>query len=181
MSKKSTPSRPTRKAPKDFPLTRHPRSYWCKKVKGKLRYFGKIESDPKGEAALAEWLRVKDELLAGRKPRSKQTGVTVKDVGSSFLNAKRLAQEAGEITARTHAEYVATCERVAEAFGRGRLIEDLGTEDFETLRASIAKTWGPIRLGGEVQRVRTVFKYAYEVRIMATCRRLLTEPGRTAY
>ena len=40
MSKKSTPSRPTRKAPKDFPLTRHPRGYWCKKVKGKLLFSG---------------------------------------------------------------------------------------------------------------------------------------------
>ncbi|MCY2987626.1 MAG: site-specific integrase [Planctomycetota bacterium] len=168
MSPESTPSHDRPKAPsrskphRDFPLTRHPRGYWCKKVKGKLHYFGKIQSDPKGEAALAEWLRVKDELLAGRKPRSKQTGVTVKDVGNSFLNAKRQALEAGEITARTHAEYVATCERVATAFDKSRLVEDLGAEDFESLRASIAKTWGPVRLSGEVQRVRTIFKYAYE-------------------
>jgi len=37
-----------------------------------------------------------------------------------------------------------------------------GPEDFERLRAKIAKRCGPVRLGNEVQRVRTVFKYAYD-------------------
>jgi integrase len=42
------------------------------------------------------------------------------------------------------------------------LVSDLGSEDFEALRASIAKTWGPVALGNEIQRVRVVFKYAYD-------------------
>ncbi len=48
---KSTLSRPSRKAPQHLLLPRCPRGYWCKKVKGKLQYFGTIESDPQGEAA----------------------------------------------------------------------------------------------------------------------------------
>ncbi len=64
MSKNSTPSQSSRKAPNDFPLTRHPRGYWCKKVKGKLHYFGKIVGDENGQAALAKWLDTKDDLLA---------------------------------------------------------------------------------------------------------------------
>ncbi len=46
---KLTRKRQSRKPHADFPLTKHPRGYWCKKVKGKLRYFGKIESDPEGQ------------------------------------------------------------------------------------------------------------------------------------
>jgi integrase len=42
------------------------------------------------------------------------------------------------------------------------LVEDLAADDFEQLRADIAKVWGPVRLGNEVQRVRTFFKYGYE-------------------
>ncbi len=34
-------------------------------------------------------------------------------------------------------------------------------DDFETLRAAMADRWGPVRLGNEVQKVRTVFKYGY--------------------
>jgi integrase len=47
-------------------------------------------------------------------------------------------------------------------FGRIRPVDDLAADDFEMLRADIAKQWGPVRLGNEVQRVRTVFKYGYE-------------------
>lgn len=78
MSKSSRKSR-SRKPHSDFPLTKHPRGYWCKKVKGKLHYFGKIECDEKGQAALSLWLEQKDDLLAGRTPRAKREGLTVAD------------------------------------------------------------------------------------------------------
>ena len=39
---------------------------------------------------------------------------------------------------------------------------DLAADDFDKLRVSIAKKWGPVRLGNEIQRVRSVFKYGYD-------------------
>jgi|GEM_PF-186480 len=53
----------------DFPLTAHPRGYWCKKIRGRSHYFGKVATDPDGTAALTKWLDQKDALLAGRIPR----------------------------------------------------------------------------------------------------------------
>jgi integrase len=47
-----------------------------------------------------------------------------------------------------------------------RLVDDLAAEDFENLRRHIAKRWGPVRLGNEVQRVRSVFKYGFEAGLM---------------
>ncbi len=44
-------------------------------------------------------------------------------------------------------------------FGKGRLVEDLGPDDFAALRKKMAKRWGPVRLGNVIQRVRSVFKY----------------------
>jgi integrase len=38
----------------------------------------------------------------------------------------------------------------------------LASDDFETLKASIAKTRGAVALGNEIQRVRVVFKYAHD-------------------
>ena len=130
-SNTTRPPRRTRKHP-DFPLTKHPRGYWCKKVKGKLHYFGKIADDPDGQAALERWLDVKDDLLAGRKPRDhKSGGLTVADAGDWFCNSKRLANEAGEITKRTLAEYVSTCNRLARVFGANRLVADWRQKDFK--------------------------------------------------
>ena len=51
-------------------------------------------------------------------------------------------------------------------FGKSRLVEDLATTDFETLRAGIARKRGPVALGNEVQRVRSVFKYAYDAALI---------------
>jgi len=63
----------------DFPLFPHQAGYWCKKVRGKLHYFGKVANDPKGQAALNKWLEQRDDLLAGRVPRVKVEGLTVRD------------------------------------------------------------------------------------------------------
>ena len=58
----STPQvRPSKPYPQ-FPLTPHPSGRWCKKIRGKLHYFGKID-DP--DAALERYLAEKDRLHAG--------------------------------------------------------------------------------------------------------------------
>jgi hypothetical protein len=72
---------------KDYPLTPHRHSgRWCKKVRGKIHYFGKLD-DP--QAALELWLAQKDDLLAGRTPRTASDGLTVKELVNLFLNAKQ--------------------------------------------------------------------------------------------
>jgi integrase len=146
----------------DFPLFPHAVGRWAKKVRGRTIYFGKIADDPKGEAALNKWLDEKDALLAGRTPRADNGGLTVEDLCDLFLNAKRPLVSSGELTSRTFDEYFSTGERLTKTFGLTRLVDDLRPDDFDKLRASIAKIWGPVRLGGEIQRVRTVFKYGFE-------------------
>ena len=151
-----------RKPRPDFPLFPHQRGHWCKKIRGKTHYFGKIEGDPHGDAALNLWLDQKEALLAGRKPRSKdEHGLALKDLCNRFLTAKTHQQSAGEITARTFAEYKQTTDRLMALFG-DRLVVDLQSDDFEQLRAHIAKAYGPVALGNAIQRTRSVFKYAYD-------------------
>lgn len=47
-------------------------------------------------------------------------------------------------------------------FGRLNAAGQLTNDDFRRLRANIAKDWGPVRLGNEIQRVRSMFKYAFD-------------------
>ncbi len=73
--RKVIPAPSFKKRGKDFPLSIHQGSgYWCKKIKGRVHYFGKVAEDSKGQAALEQWLRVKDDLYSGREPRTKDPG-----------------------------------------------------------------------------------------------------------
>jgi integrase len=167
----STASRRVRKStrPKkprtDFPLFPHATKRWAKKIRGKLHYFGPW-NDPEG--SLKKYLDQKDDLHAGRTPRVQGDGLTVRDLVNRFLTSKRLLLDSGELAPRTWAVYHETCERLTKAFGLTRLVTDLATDDFERFRAGLAKRWGPAALGNEIQRVRVVFKYAYDAGLIAT-------------
>jgi integrase len=131
-------------------------------VRGKFSYFGKWADDPKGEAALNLWLDQKDDLLAGRTPRASADGLTVRELCNRFLTAKDQQRASGDITGRSFADYFATCKRLVDSFGGKRLVDDLASDDFEALRASLAKQYGVHRVGNEVQRTRVVCKYALD-------------------
>src|SRR5947209_11692516 len=90
------PAKPAKPYP-EFPLTAHPAGVWCKKIRGKLHYFGPWD-DPDG--ALAKYLEQKDDLHAGRKPRPDSDAATVKDCCNHFLTAKRAAVVNGELSPR---------------------------------------------------------------------------------
>jgi integrase len=157
------PKRPE-KPREDFPLFPHASGRWAKKVRGNLCYFGKWSDDPKGERALNQWLDEKDDLLAGRKPRPKgeAAGPTVKYVCDAFLTRKEQQRDNGEIQPRTFDDLKSACTRVADTFGRERLVSDLRPDDFAALRKELARTRGPVALGIEIQKIRSVFKFAFD-------------------
>jgi integrase len=167
----STPSRRARKPikpkkpHKDFPLFPHATRRWAKKIRGKLWYFGAWE-DPQG--ALERWLAQKDDLLAGRIPRDRvsKTGVTLRELCNKFLTTKTLKVESGELSPHSFRDYHATCARLIDALGAGRLLIDIEPEDFEKLRAAMAKTWGKVRLGNKINEARVVFNYAYKNKLL---------------
>lgn len=164
MSQSTTPSpaiKPSKPRP-DFPLFPHASGRWAKKVKGKFQYFGKVAEDPNGERAIRLWADQKDDLLAGRKPRSKAAGLTIRDLNNRFLNSKRRLLECGELSPRSFADYYRSCQHIADAFGVSRLVSDLDPQDFEKLRSKLAQTLGKVSLANEIGRLRVVFKHAYD-------------------
>jgi integrase len=161
-SRASKPKKPR----EDFPLFPHASGRWAKKVRGKFCYFGKVADDPKGEAALNQWLDQKDDLLAGRTPRVGREGLTVHQLCNQFCEAKELQADAGDITRRMFVDYHAVCTILIDAFGKRRLVDDLTSKDFESLRAALAKRYSPVALGNRIQRVRSVFKYGYDAGLL---------------
>jgi integrase len=180
MSDNSTRKQGSRKAAdrppkpyKDFPLSPHASGAWCKKILGRVHYFGKwgrvingkltrIEGDG-WQSALELYQAQRDDLFAGRTPRGlKDDRLTVADLCNRFLTAKQRKMEAREIGARMFGEYKATTDRMVATFGARRRLDDIASDDFESLRAELAKQFGPVRLGNEITRIKSVFKYANE-------------------
>ncbi|MBX9681043.1 MAG: tyrosine-type recombinase/integrase [Gemmataceae bacterium] len=164
----SAPRRRNHQAAKpypDFPLTAHPSGRWCKKIAGKLHYFGPIAIDgvPAWREALKEWERQRVDLLAGREPApqtAEHPACTIREICNRFLTAKK-----GEITPRSWKEYDTTVVRILEDMGREISLASLTSDDFDRLKAGFPATWGKIRRWNEIQRVRTILvNYSWEIR-----------------
>src|SRR5215472_10882812 len=108
-------AKPSKPCP-DYPLTAHPAGYWCKKIRGKLHYFGPWD-DPEG--ALTRYLERKAALHAGRTPRADADGLTIKGLCNKFLRAKRVSVDCGELAPRSWEDYKDACDRLVAHFGGG--------------------------------------------------------------
>ena len=156
----------------DFPLTPHASGAWQKKIRGKVYYFGRWAKRVNGKLeridgdgwkeALEAYKAVADDLHAGRTPRVTADVLTVGDLCNRFLTAKVRKVESGELGSRMFAEYKEITDRIVAAFGKTRRVDDLAADDFQSLRATLAERWGPVRLGNAITRVKTVFKFGME-------------------
>src|SRR5262245_34970829 len=159
-STRTTPACKPRKPYPEYPLTpHHGARQWCKKIRGKLHYFGPLVEP---QAALDKYLRVKDDLHAGREPKPDPEALgalTVKHLANEYLNHKASVRDVGELQARTWEDYKHVCDLLVARFGRGRLVADLGPTDFAGLRKVLAQNYGPVRLGNMIQTIRSVFRF----------------------
>jgi len=153
-----------------------------KKINGHIVYFGKwgrvvkgvltrIQDDGAWADALKLYQSQAEALHAGRRPRGKRASngtddagdvLTVADLCNRFLTAKLRKRTAGELGGRMFVEYRATTDLIVAAFGKDRPVDDLAADDFEELRAKLAERVGPVRLGNEITRVKSVFKYGMD-------------------
>jgi integrase len=156
------PSRPSKPRP-DFPLFPHAAGVWAKKIRGKLYYFGPW-SDPEG--ALKNYEAQAEDLHAGRTPRPDPKAVTVKDCCNDFIDAKEAQVANGELSPRTLANYNRACVALLAQAGKGRLMADLGPDDFAALRGKLAGSNGPHRLCLMIQCVRCICKHAWDARLI---------------
>lgn len=158
---KTTPEKPY----PEFPLFAHAVGQWAKKIKGKLWYFG-VWANP--EDALRKYLDEVDEIQAGRDPR--KTGVvqvysdqlTVYDLCNAFLERQESRAKSGDVSNRHFSDCLKTCRIVTTHFGKFMRAAALRAADFKGLRETFPSTWGPVKTANEIQRVRSVFKWAAE-------------------
>jgi integrase len=154
----STPRTKPAKPHPDYPLFPHGSGQWARKIRGKLFYFGSWKDS---DAALNYYLEVKDDLLAGRKPRPRGSDeLTVANLCDLFLGSRERRVETGDLERRTFEEYETEAKRVASEFGKTTVVEQLRPEDFAEFRAKLGKGVNAKTLEGRIARVRAIFNYA---------------------
>src|SRR5262245_3322999 len=138
MSKPTKNDRPKKPYP-DFPLFPHSTGRWCKKIRGKLHYFGYWRGNLEApwQQALAKYQEQRDDLMAGITPRDLGDGLTVRELANRFMSVKRNLLDTGELSPRTFQDYFGVCALLVKQFGKTRLVSDLAADDFERLRASM--------------------------------------------
>ena len=158
------PKRTAKKPYATYPLFVHQSGRWCKKIRQRHHYFGKVTGDADfgAMAALAKYEEQAVDLHAGRTPRVKGAGLTLRDLANKFLTHKQQRVRTGELSPVSFKDYHATCRRLVGFFGPDRLVSDLAADDFEHLRAELATTLGPTSLGPVITRCRSVFKHAFD-------------------
>lgn len=165
----------------EFPMYAHATGYWSAKVRGKTYNFGRWARIQGGKLVAVPYEAGWQEALANYKARVNDAKLmrlegtilsaqdatadgpfTVKDLCNKFRESKKRAVESGDLTQRMFEEYEIITTLIYEKFGRSRAVAGLKPTDFESLRAHMAKRWGPNRLTNAIVYVRSVFKYAYK-------------------
>lgn len=130
--------RPRRKPNKpypSFPLTAHPNGQWCKKILGKIHFFG-VWADP--DSAHQNYLRIAEDLHAGRDPSPAAEGeFTVKELGNQFLAYQMQRVETGQIGGRWFEDCRRVVRQFARSIGTARPVKSLTANDFLTYRRLI--------------------------------------------
>ena len=88
--------------------------------------------------------------------------MTVAELCDVFLAAKTRMVEAGQLTSMMFYGYKVVARFLVKQFGANRLVDDFAGDDFATLRAAMAKKWGPVRLANSITCIRSVITYCFD-------------------
>jgi integrase len=157
-TRKRKPPKPEKPYP-SFPLTAHANGKWCKKVKGKLHYFGSW-ADPIG--ALNEWLADEHVIRSGGDRRADTGDHDILWLTNEFYAAKEQQRDNGDLSPRALRDYERSCEFIQEFFGKTRTLESIDAPDFARLRQSFPSTWNATTINNNIALIRAIFNFAFD-------------------
>jgi integrase len=140
-------------------LTAHPSGSWCKKIKGKLHYFGPL-GDP--DLALRRYLAFANASVNAQPTPEvvEKSQITINHAMNKFLTERRAAVESGELSAGQYARYRSITTHTLDTLGRERPFASLQPADFAILRKSLKG--GPVTLKNRITWIRTILHWGEE-------------------
>jgi len=153
-----------------FPLTLHKTGQYCKKIKGKLYYFG---TDKK--AALNRYLEQAAYLHAGKLPRPKNAGHTlsIKTLCNLYLDHQESRSIIGEIRLRHLYDQTSLLRDFVRFVGPNRAVSDICTVELQNYRKKLIKAGkSPNTVNNRIATVKAMYNWAVDNEIIDDSPRL---------
>jgi len=158
---KSSSKRKTRSD--KFPLTLHPTGQYCKKIKGKLYYFG---TDKK--TALERYLEQAAYLYTGRGTKPKLTSsLSLKALCNLYLNHQESRADVGEIKSRQVYDQTLLLRDFVKYIGPNRIVSAISTIDLQNYRRKLIKNRkAPNTINNRIAAFKAMYNWALDNEII---------------
>ncbi|HBG25829.1 MAG TPA: hypothetical protein DDX75_01890 [Phycisphaerales bacterium] len=142
-----------------FPLTRHPTGQYCKKINGKIHYFG---SDKK--EALQKYLN-QAAYLHGNQEVTQQKftddDITLNQLCDMYLKYQFAKVQANDLTAAHHNEQISSLNKLINFLGQSKKIKAISTLDLQNYKRMLQKSAISVyRLNLHISILKALFHWA---------------------
>ena len=142
-----------------FPLTRHPTGQYCKKIHGKMYYFGSDKQE-----ALQRYIDQAAYLHGSNHNSQKPVNdsMTIKQLCDMFVKYQFSKVKANAITAQHYNDQVSSLNKFMIFLGQGRRIKDISTLDLQNYKRRLQKQYDKSnhRLNLHISNLKTLFHWA---------------------
>jgi len=141
-----------------FPLTLHPTGQYCKKIKGKIRYFG---TDKK--RALEKYLAQATYLHGAQSLLQKASNgkMTLKQLCDLYLQYQHSRVLADNVTPKHYNDQIGSLNRLMSFLGQGCKIENISTLDLQNYKRKLQNHYpSATRLNLNISHIKAMFHWA---------------------
>ena len=154
-----------RKARSDkFPLTLHPTGQFCKKIRGKLYYFGANK-----QQALQRYLEQAAFLHSGKQPKLNPANdqASLKTLCNLYLTHQESRVAAGEIKLRQLHDQTRLLRSFVKYIGPNRTLSDVNTIDLQNFRAKLVKAGkAATTVNNHISAIKAMYHWACDNEII---------------
>jgi len=141
-----------------FPLTLHPTGQYCKKIKGKIHYFGSNKQKALQKYLdQATWLHGTQEDVQ----KIKDENMTLKQLCDMYLRYQHSKLQASNFTANHYNEQIGSLKKLMAFLGQNIEINKISTLDLQNYKRKIQKSHVSIsRLNLHISIMKAIFHWA---------------------
>jgi integrase len=162
-TKKSSVAKRARK----LPLYQHRNGQWCKRIRGKLYYFGTNKQE-----ALRRYYEESTALHSGRghsegQPSRQPDTMTLRDLCNSYIHHQRTRAAAGKIRLRQSIEPEGRLKTFVQFLGPDRLVSTIKAIDLENYQAARVEAGkAPTTINNDLAPVKALFNWAVKMELI---------------